>query len=83
MFSALNVFDNSNDYRTTALKRAQDKNLAGRTVIVTGANGALGKEICLALLTTGVTVVGTARSLGKMEDAKEPKNKALTFPREN
>lgn len=51
--SALIPFDNANDYRTTALKRVEGKDLTGKVVIVTGASGALGKEIMLALSSVG------------------------------
>lgn len=36
--------------------------LAGKTVLVVGANGAFGTEFCKQLMAAGVNVIGTARS---------------------
>ena len=68
--SALVPFDNANDHRTTALKRVEGKDLTGKVVVVTGANGTLGKEMLLALASVGATVVATGRSMDSLEEAK-------------
>ncbi len=61
-------FDNANDYRTTALKCVEGKDLTGKVVVVTGANGTIGKEMLLALASAGATVVATGRSMGSLEE---------------
>lgn len=68
--SALVPFNNANDYRTTALKRVEGKDLTGKVVVVTGANGTIGKEMLLALASAGATVVATGRSMGSLKEAK-------------
>jgi NAD(P)-dependent dehydrogenase (short-subunit alcohol dehydrogenase family) len=68
--SALVPFDNANDYRKTSLKRVEGKDMTGKVVVVTGASGALGKEIMLALSSVGATVVAAGRSIDKLEKAK-------------
>jgi hypothetical protein len=57
--SALVPFDNANDYRTTALKRVEGKDLTGKVVVVSGANGTLGKEMLLALASVGQKYAST------------------------
>lgn len=62
--------DNANDYRATCLKRVEGKDLTGQIIIVTGATGALGKEMALALAAGGATVIMAARTMTKLEAAK-------------
>lgn len=68
--SALVPFDNWNEYRKTALKRVEGKDLTGNVYVITGATGTLGKEITVALASAGATVIFTGRSLEKLEKAK-------------
>jgi len=73
MFSAFSFRDNSNNYRTTALRRVRDgdTDLSGKVIVVTGATGAMGKELSFAFYKGGATVILTGRSLAKAEKAKE------------
>ncbi|KAL3903874.1 MAG: hypothetical protein SGARI_005183, partial [Bacillariaceae sp.] len=71
MFSALRFRDNANDYRTTCLRRVRNHNLQNKVVVVTGASGALGKELCFAFSKVGATVVMAGRNTTKLEKAKE------------
>ena len=41
--------------------------LAGSNVLLTGASGGIGSVVALALAEQGATVVGVARSAGKLE----------------
>lgn len=43
--------------------------LTGKVIVVTGANAGIGKETAAAIATMGATVVMTARSRSKGEDA--------------
>ncbi len=72
MFEAFSFKDNSNDYRTTALRRIRDGSvdLVGKVIVVTGGTGALGKQLAHAMYHGGATVVITARSASKGETAK-------------
>ena len=72
MFEAFSFSDNSNDYRTTALRRIRDGSvdLVGKVVVITGGTGALGKQLAQAMYHGGATVVITARSASKGEKAK-------------
>ena len=72
MFSAFSFRDNANDYRTTALRRVRDgADVSGKVVVVTGATGAMGKELSFAFYQGGATVVMTGRSMEKATKAKE------------
>ena len=42
-------------------------NLAGKVAIVTGASAGIGAAVCQSLVKLGMTVVGVARSLHKIE----------------
>lgn len=64
-------FDNANDYRTTALKRVEGKDCTGKVFIVTGASGALGKQLTLAFTTVNATVIAAGRTMSKLEAAKD------------
>ena len=51
------------------MARAQAPDLTGQVVIVTGANAGIGKETAVALARLGATVVMTARTRSKGEEA--------------
>lgn len=41
-----------------------------KTVLVTGANGYIGREVCIAFRNCGYTVFGMCRSMEKFKAAK-------------
>ena len=55
---------------SAAMSTKQREDLTGQVVIVTGANSGLGKETAVALAAMGATVVMTARSATKGEEAR-------------
>jgi len=58
-------------FETTTDIALEDADLAGKTVIVTGASGGLGEETARALAAKGASVTITARDLAKGEAAAE------------
>ncbi len=54
---------------SAAMGAKRPENLTGQVIIVTGANSGIGKETAVALATMGATVVMTARSQTKGDEA--------------
>lgn len=59
-------------YGSTALDVAQQLDLSGRTVLVTGCNSGLGAETMRVLIQRGARVLGTARTQEKARQACSP-----------